>query len=197
MLEKCEAALKSWPKWNKSLEIARARMETKYGNVANLIAGAKVECEVKDKGSSGKSSRLFVNNEQWTKWEIETELESAASDFVKREMGLRSDTEFHDIFVSIWVSSISPLFRRDIRIERETQHEIEYEGNPRLIQLESKVKDKKDDRIWNSISWYQDAVSHREVVVSHFAGDGTRRNQPAPLSTCHSWIEVSMLITES
>lgn len=77
-------ALKSWPKWKRSLEIARAKMESKYGNVANLIAGASVECEVIDEGSSSETVQLFVNNEQWTKWKIETELDNTAKDFVKR-----------------------------------------------------------------------------------------------------------------
>ena len=77
MLEECTEALKRWHKWKKSLEIARAKMESKYDNVANVIAGASLECEIIEEGTSSETVRLFVNSKQWTKWKIETELENA------------------------------------------------------------------------------------------------------------------------
>lgn len=52
-------------------------MESKYDNVANVIAGASLECEIIEEGTSSETVRLFVNSKQWTKWKIETELENA------------------------------------------------------------------------------------------------------------------------
>ena len=70
MLEECTEALKRWHKWKKSLEIARAKMESKYDNVANVIAGASLECEIIEEGTSSETVRLFVNSKQWTKWKL-------------------------------------------------------------------------------------------------------------------------------
>ena len=54
-----------------------AKMESKYDNVANVIAGASLESEIIEEGTSSETVRLFVNSKQWTKWKIETELENA------------------------------------------------------------------------------------------------------------------------
>ncbi len=167
MDKKWEEILISWPKWKKSLETARIMIENKYGDVADLISGAKCEVHEKEGDLSGQNFSISVNDEQWIKWEIETELECVAGDFIEREIGLRSSTYLHDTFVDAWISSVSILFERDGRMQRSLQLEMEREirsPEHRLILFGSRAKSKSDNRIWNSVSWFDEGMSHREVA---------------------------------
>ncbi|MFC1931183.1 hypothetical protein ACFLXJ_03150 [Chloroflexota bacterium] len=164
-LEKCKEALNSWLVWKESLEIARAKIQKKYGDVDKLIAGAKIEYEVLSKGLPEENIEFSVNSAQQKKWKIETRLEDIAKDFVIREIGLCADTYIHNVFVGIWVSSISPLFNIDVIEERELQEEMESEyRDSRKIYLQTKEKSTTDKRLWSSVSWYHETVSHHEVA---------------------------------
>lgn len=120
MTEKWQQALSRWDAWDKSVKEARARIEERYGDFAQLVSQAECEEHEVKEDSSGVEITITMNAQATTLWNLHDEIKKSASEFVLQQMGLPPSLLLHDRFVDYWMKSAFPEAYQEPEIDSET-----------------------------------------------------------------------------
>jgi hypothetical protein len=79
--EKWQIALSKWDKWNASINNVRAHIQSKYGDVAQLLTNAKFSVKVRGEDNHPIFD-IAMNDAEETIWDIVDELRSLSDEFI-------------------------------------------------------------------------------------------------------------------
>jgi hypothetical protein len=169
MPEKWQQALSHWDKWNRSIMKTRAKIEKEHGNISALLERAETIWPEGVDDPIRLIQDAKRNKEAEILWNLYDEVENIGSEFVTKEIGLKSGSYLNYIFLNYWIHSVIPELTQDYD---QGYYLLEYQAEAdkrnvwpysRVIRRPGKVV------IIDNVNWIRGEVSPSEIptIIGH------------------------------
>jgi len=112
-LEKWQKALNHWDKWLGSIKDTRSLVEEKYGDLEDLLMTGYLEVVTEGKDNSITAINIEADEKGRAIWALYDEVEDIGGKFISHEIGLKSNSELHQLFLAYWVHLVIPELTED------------------------------------------------------------------------------------
>jgi hypothetical protein len=163
MPEQWQKALEHWDAWDKSIKETRAKIEKEHGNISTLLERAKTIWPEGVDDPLRLIQDAKKNREAKILWNLYDEVEDIGSMFIAKEIGLKSESWLHYIFLCHWIHSVIPELTQDYD---PGYYLLEYltEKEKTNVWPASRVMRKQGEFvIVDSVNWIRGKVSRSEI----------------------------------
>jgi hypothetical protein len=169
MPEQWQKALEHWGAWDKSIKRTRAKIEKEHGNISELLERAETIWPEGVDDPARLIQDAKMNKEAKVLWNLYDEVENIGSEFITKEIGLKSGLYLNYIFLNYWIHSVIPELTQDYEPDYYLP-EYQAKADKRKVWPYSRVIRRPGKVvIIDSVNWIRGEISPSEIpaLIGH------------------------------